>query len=298
MSCSDRVRLTALLIGLFAAGMAFSAARAGEATRLTDDGRLKRDPRFLKQGSELVYVVEESPILIALMRLDLASHSSVRLFPQAGSSQYEPSFSADGRLIAFVEFRGVTNVKMVIRNLDDNREAIFDPGSDRAHLGNPSVAPDGERILFSMPAQGGQQIVSVNRQGQDRRDLTQGSALNDWPAFSPDGQQIAFGTSRDGNFEIYVMKADGTQVRRLTDHPAADFRPAWSPDGRQIAFTSHRDGNYEIYTVKADGGGLSRLTDHPERDDFAAWHPSGDRIAVVCERAGQFDLYLHTTTPK
>ncbi len=288
--CSDRLLRWALVAGLCAAGGLVSA---GEPRRLTDDGRFKRDPRFIHSGDELVYVAEDGPIVISLMRLDMNTRQTRRFFPQAATSQFEPSFSADDRLMAFVELRGVTNVKLVIRSLADNQDAIFDPGSDRAHLGCPSVAPDGSRVIFSLPGGGGQQIVSVDAQGQNRRDLTQGAAMNDWATFSPDGQKIAFGSNRDGNFEIYTMRSDGSDPRRVTDQPSADFRPSWSPDGSRIAFTSNRDGDYEIYTMNADGSGIARLTDNPERDDFAKWRPGGKQLVAVSERAGEFDLYLY-----
>ena len=109
-----------------------SLCAAAPPRQLTHDGRVKRDPRFVDGGKSLVYVVEESPILICLVRMDLASGKTDRLFPQAPTSQFEPSFSADDRFLAYVEFRGVTNVKLVLRDLRENREAIFDPGSDRA----------------------------------------------------------------------------------------------------------------------------------------------------------------------
>ena len=223
-----------------------------------------------------------------LMRLDPASGRTVPVDPQAATSQFESAFSADERYLAFVEFRGVTNVKLVIRDTREGRDALFDPGSDRAHLGNPVFDPRGGRIVFSLPRTVGQQLVSVNLQGADKRKLTtESEAIDDWAAFSPDGRQIAFASSRDGDFEIYVMDAprsgsgpgDAGPPRRLTDSPGLDVRPVWCPDGRRIAFTSMRDGNYEIYLIDADGSHPRRVTNHPERDDFAQWHPEGDNCS-------------------
>jgi Tol biopolymer transport system component len=270
-----------------------TALSAGEPVKLTQDGRLKRDPRFVHGGEQIVYSVVENPTIVRIVRLDVASGQIAAVYPQAATSQFESSFSPDERYHAFVEFRGVTNVKLVIRDTRENRDALFDPGSDRAHLGNPSIDPRGGRVIFSLPRTVGQQIVAVNLQGQDRRDLTPHTdGIDDWATFSPDGRQIAFASSRDGDFEIYVMDADGGHVRRLTESPGVDMRPAWSPDGTRLAFTSTRDGNYEIYSIGADGSNLRRLTNHPERDDFAQWHPDGKHFLTVSERDGAFDLYL------
>ncbi len=288
---------TTLMFSLAIGVMLFSVNLfAGELTkdvRLTHDGRLKRDPRFVHGGEQIVYSVVESPTLMRLVRLDLASGKITPVYPQASTSQFESTFSPDDHFHAFVEFRGVTNVKLVIRDTREGRDVLFDPGSDRAHLGNPCFDPRGGRLIFSLPKTVGQQIVSITMQGEDRRDLTPHTdAIDDWAVFSPDGRRIALGSSRDGDFEIYVIEADGALPRRLTDSPGVDMRPAWSPDGRRLAFTSMRDGNYEIYAIGADGSKLRRLTNDAERDDFAQWHPDGKHLVRVAERDGEFDLYL------
>jgi Tol biopolymer transport system component len=293
MNCSEMLarRLSSPFVLALAAVLAASSMATAEDVRLTHDGRLKRDPRFVHGGDQIVYSVVESPTLMRLMRLDVASGKIMPVYPQASTSQFESTFSPDDRYHAFVEFRGVTNVKLVIRDTREGRDVLFDPGSDRAHLGNPCFDPRGGRLIFSLPKTVGQQIVSINMQGEDRHDLTPHTdAIDDWAVFSPDGRQIALGSSRDGDFEIFVIEADGANPRRLTDSPGVDMRPAWSPDSRRLAFTSMRDGNYEIYAIGADGSNLRRLTHHAERDDFAQWHPDGKHLLRVAERDGEFDL--------
>lgn len=292
MSCCNRAA-RALSIACAIIVAAACPLAAGEPVRLTSDGRLKRDGRFVRGGTQIVYSVVESPTIVRLVRLDPANGKTESLYPEAATSQFESSFSPDERYHAFVEFRGVTNVKLVIRDTREHRDALFDPGADRAHLGNPVIDPRGARVVFSLPRTAGQQLVSVDLQGGDLRFVTPPSeAIDDWAAISPDGRQLAFGSSRDGDFEIYVMAATGGEPRRLTHSLGLDMRPAWSGDGRQLAFTSIRDGNYEVYVMAADGTRLRRATNHPERDDFAQWHPDGKRLLVTSERDGASDLYL------
>ena len=259
--------------------------------RLTKDGKMKMDPVFIKGGDEIVYTVQATPIQLSLMRLKVADGSVERLHPQATTNEFEAAFTADGRYRAFVQSRANLNLKMVIRDTKEDKDAVFDPGGGFAGMRRPSIAPDASRVIFSIAASNGQQIQSVNIQGADRKPITT-SGINHWPVYSPDGKRIAFGSDRDGHFQIYIMQADGSDVRRVTNSPAADMRPAWSPDGKRLAFTSNRDGNYEIYVVNADGSGLKRITNNPERDDYACWHPDGKRLVMVSERSGKFDLYL------
>ena len=46
-----------------------STCVAGEMRRLTDDGQVKADPVFIPGGDELVYSVQDGPLLISLVRL-------------------------------------------------------------------------------------------------------------------------------------------------------------------------------------------------------------------------------------
>jgi Tol biopolymer transport system component len=264
---------------------------SAEPKRLTSDGRLKSDPVFVKDGEEVVFTVLESPTQTCLMRLKLADGSVERFNPGATSSEFEPAFSADNRYCAFVHSRGNLNLTLIIRDTKLKKDATFDPGGGFAGMRHPTLAPDGSRVVFSMANVAGAQLISVDNQGKDRKDLTR-TALNQWPAFSPDGKQIAFSSSRDGDFEIYVMDADGGNVRRLTKSPGLDARPAWSPDGKRLAFTSNRSGHYEVILMDADGANPRRLDTGAERDDHAAWHPDGKQLLLVSERRGRSDLSL------
>lgn len=267
------------------------------AQRLTTDGKVKADPVFVKNGSEIVYSVLDSAVQQCLMRLKFGGGAPERLHADALTSEFEPTFSADGRYYAFVQSRGNLNLKLVIRDTKQNKDNVFDPGGGFASLRRPSFTPDGSRVIFCLPAGNGQTIVSVSADAKDRRDLTQGG-LNGWPAVAPDGKQIAFASSRDGDYEIYVLSLSGGTPRRLTRSPGLDLRPAWSPDGKQIAFTSNRTGRYQIHVMDADGGNVRALDTASDRDDYAAWSPDGRRIVCVSERAGKSDLYLLDATAK
>lgn len=254
--------------------------------RLTTDGTLKQDPVFV--NGEIVYTLLESPALMRLMKLKAAG--PVKLHPDATTNEFEATFTPDGTAYAFVQSRGNLNMKLVIRDAATGKDAVFDPGGGFAAIRRPSIHPTGDRVCFALPAANGQQIVSVGKDGKDRKTLTSGG-LNNWPAYSPDGRRIAFSSSRDGELGLYVMTADGGDVRRVTQLKGMHARPCWSPDGTRLVFTWNREGKYEIHTVRFDGTGLVRLTTDFERADYAAWRPDGSAVAFVGERAGKFDLY-------
>jgi TolB protein len=261
-------------------------------TRLTTDGALKLAPAFTAYGEEVVFATQEAPNLVAIVRMKLSDGSRHRQHPTVVNHQFDPAFSRDGRFHAYTRSATAPQLVLVIQDTQEKKEAIFQPKESRATARNPSFAPDGSRIAFSLSDIGGHQIVSVDVHGKDLKRLTDAPGMNAWPVYSPDGRKIAFGSSRGGDFEIYVMNADGSEVRRLTSRPGFDVRPAWSPDGTRIAFTGNRDSNYDVYVINADGSNLRNLTSDPARDDYAAWHPDGRRLLFVSDRYGGSDLYL------
>ena len=263
---------------------------AAEPKRLTEDGTAKYDPVFIEKGESIVYTVQETPTQLSLMKRKLGESKATRLHPEATTAEFAVAFSPDELTYAYLQSRGNLNLKLVIRDVKQAKDFVFDPGAGFASLRRPTVAPDGSRIVFSLPAASGSELVSVTREGKDKRTLVS-SGLNTWPSFSPDGKQLVFSSSREGDFDLYTCQADGTNVKRLHKSTGLDCRPSWSPDGKRIVFTSNRDGNYELYLIRADGTGLKRLTENPERDDYPSWHPNGKSIVYVSERKGKFDLW-------
>ena len=138
-----------------------------------------------------------------------------------------PSWSPDGRYIAFVSDRGI----YVMGSDGSNLRQLTD---NLAWDVSPTWSPDGRHIAFVSLRDGNREIYVMGSDGSNQRNLTNRSARDEAPTWSPDGRHIAF--QRGG--EIYVMGSDGSNPRNLTNHSAWDEAPTWSPDGRHIAFVS------------------------------------------------------------
>ena len=294
VSRCDARFLAALFLTVFlGAGIGPLTCRANPPRQLTTDGREKRDPVFIEEGREIVFTVLEKPTQWSLIRLRVADLSMRRMHPDIAVSEYDASFSRDGRYYAYLHNDGNLRTKVVIHDPRESSTVRHDPKGGFVGVENVSIAPDGRCAIFAFPGKSsGQQIYLLPADGKNRQPLTESEYIDACPRFSADGERIAFTSTRSENFDIFVMNADGKQIRQLTRHLGYDDHPAWSADGRRIAFTSLRDGNYDVYVMDSDGSRLRRVTEHPERDDFASWHPDGKRLVVVSERRGKSDLYL------
>jgi len=208
-----------------------------------------------------------------------------------GAFDFDPSFSPDGRQIAFSRWlAGELQLAEILVMAADGSGVTRITNNDYPDE-QPTWSPDGRQIALVSRQDNNWDIYVINADGSARTRLTDHPGRDQNPKWSPDGQKIAFWSDRDGNLDVYVMNTDGSALTRLTTDPGVDVEPTWSPDGRRIAFSSGRDGNSEIYVMGADGSAPTRLTNNPASDGTPSWSPTG-RIAFTSNRDGNFEIYV------
>jgi Tol biopolymer transport system component len=201
-----------------------------------------------------------------------------------------PSWSPDGRVIAFVNFTGEVRAVDVVTGRTRLLVAARPPASEVAW------SPDARRLAYSHtnPAAGIYEIYMADLSSGRQRRVARGLVE---PSWSPDGARIA----AKGGAYVYVLNPDGgrpIRVGRDDYDETPKHPPVWSPDGRRLLVA-----NGEVYAVWANGRGRIRVTRESSRfrlpfEDEATWSPDGKRVAYISELRdpGDNDLYSVSAT--
>jgi Tol biopolymer transport system component len=86
---------------------------------------------------------------------------------------------------------------------------------------------------------GDYEIYTINPNGGAKKQLTDNSLDDRYPAYSASGKKIVY-SGRDapnGDYEIYTINAGGGGKKQLTDNSSDDYSPDYAPGGKRIAYT-------------------------------------------------------------
>ncbi len=233
-------------------------------------------PSWSPDGSGLAYVYKGTNFADIFVTDD-HGQNQVRLTNSASSIldntdwNFRPTFSPDGKLIAFVSDKTSTFPTLWLMNAVDGsgRRALATPGLQQEDVDSLAWSPDGSQLavtLFNEPGPTQIALVPLGADGrQTGRVLTDlpGGALD--PAWSPDGSWLGF-AGRDGfAVEMYAVHPDGTSMSRLTAEGQLARSPSWSPDGRHLAFLSNKTGFFEVWVLDVQPDAAGALLASPPR---------------------------------
>ncbi len=191
------------------------------------------------------------------------------------------TFSRDGRRLLYVQTDRQSNIHAI--KFDPKLEqTVGEPYSvtrgDR-EIARPDLSPDGSSYVMRVLRRTQDDIVIVDRDGRNWRDLTNDKFFDRYPRWSPDGKRIAFTSDRTGQYEIWTVNADGTNFRQQSfDSASAASFPLWSPDGRRIVF--HLNQSNVIIDVDKEWSAQTPVT-LPQTDRVFViwdWSPDGKKL--------------------
>jgi Tol biopolymer transport system component len=188
------------------------------------------DASFDRSGLNLVFAAHQTDFSNYQLwsgASDGGRTPNFRTYVDPGANQLEPELLPDGNTIVLT--RAPTSSVSAERQLETVQVGFPTPlvaGRD------PSVAPDGSRIAFTVgdPSLPNHGIDTIQPNGADQRSLL---PFGSDPSYSPNGRRIVFvrEVPATGESSLWIARAsDGSLPAKLTDPPPGfvDFAPYWA----------------------------------------------------------------------
>ena len=216
----------------------------------------------------------------------------------ASGLQGEPSWSPDGRMVAFSSDRS-SNLDIWIQAVDGGNPVQVT--TSPAHDWQPDWSADGRSLVFRSERGGGGLYVVPILGGAEQQIASFGYHAR----WSPDGTRILFQRSNFpgrvlGAKEIYTVTLDGRPPQKMLSaflNEFGSFSTAWYPDSKRISvWGNHLKEGLTFWTVPLDGSGAPVKSElaPPVRERFKKasvrfanaddlplsflWSPSGDAL--------------------
>jgi TolB protein len=237
-------------------------------------------------STQIAYVSQEGVGADSRYRLIVADADGANPQRVADSPDplMSPSWSPDGRKLAYVSFEGDQSAIYVQTLRTGTRDRV----SARAGInGAPVFSPDGRMLALTLSQeQGNPDIYMLDLAGQVLTRLTRNVAIDTEPAWAPDGQSVYFTSDRSGGPQIYrVATYLGAEVERVTYEGSYNARARVSPDGRQLAVVHRVQSNYRIAVVDPDTG-LTQVLSNGRLDESPSFAPNGAQIIYATQEGG------------
>jgi dipeptidyl aminopeptidase/acylaminoacyl peptidase len=113
-----------------------------------------------------------------------------------------------------------------------------------ARVSDVKLSPDGSKVLYGVTFisieqnKGNRELFVVDREGSNKRQITQTPQSEQNAVWIKGGNEIAFLSNESGSSQIWAMQADGTNRRQLSRYEGGINGFSFSPDESQVLFFS------------------------------------------------------------
>lgn len=220
--------------------------------------------------------------------------------PSGPFGDHMPTFSPDGRTLAFTRLGGYSTSEIHVLSLDAELRPANEPRQlTRAKRWsvNPSWAEGGQSLFFisafEPTAPRELRMIFVSGSAVSERQIR----LNDEPFELTGGRHLVYSRQNEDTniWRARIPSATGPPAipEILISTTRRDDKARYSPDGQKIAFVSTRSGTPEIWVAKADGSNPVCMTHFGgPLMGYMNWSPDGQWLVFHARPEGHADLFV------
>lgn len=221
-------------------------------------------PQISPDGKKIVMEVWEVGVEkndIFIMNID--GSSRLNLTNTSSVEEFEPAWINNTKII-FV--KGGNLYSMDINTKEEvNLTNITDPN---LLAGDPSISPDGSKILYSVTEESGNyqtDVWSMNVDGSNQVNITQTTDMNENEAVWASNSKIVYQRYNDTtNSDLFIHDINSGEKTNITNTSNKyEDDPAVSADGKKVLFeveTDLAEDKTEIYIMNIDGTGVQNIS--------------------------------------
>ena len=268
-----------------------SAIPLTQSKAITETGRYHRYPNWLPDG-RLIYNEADGRKSAKLKAYQDGKTEALFSKPALAPN----SLSSDGNNLYYSrgeELDHFTTASDLFRY--DLKRKKQDRLTEGKHIQDPSVSPDGSKILAVQNLKGRYNLVLLDKDGKQIKVLTKNTDFTQFsfPHWSPDGKKAVLSAWKDGSRDLYLFSPDDSSSSSLTPlwrDKALDINPTFTEDGKNLLFSSDRDGIFNLYSYQMEDGKLFRITNVLGAAIEPAVSPDGKTIAFASLSSKGFDI--------
>ena len=200
-----------------------------------------------------------------------------------------PSWSPDGRRLAYVSFEGGNSAVWIQDIASGSREKVT---SFRGINGAPSFSPDGGRLALTLSKGGNPDVYVMDLGSKHLTQVTNHFGIDTEPSWSPDGGSLYFTSDRGGRPQVYRVAASGGSATRVSFEGSYNASPSVSFDGKKIA-TAQGAGNVYRIALLDNSLGSPRwsMLSPGSLDESPSFAPNGAMVLYAAREGRRGVLY-------
>jgi eukaryotic-like serine/threonine-protein kinase len=239
------------------------------------------DGRFLAVGEKRP---QGEAFSLSLVAVENGDNLDLTKTPDARTSDSDPHFSGDGRLLLFTRCRGMYHCGLFLLDLAAGYRPSGAPRllrQERGSMGGATWTANGSEVIYALSEDAGlnQHLLRIPAQAgaQPQRLPLTGDQV-DSPAIAPHGNRLIY---RQPLWDLDIWQVQpGKPPRSFASSRRQEASPQYSPDGRRVAFSSNRSGLTQIWACDQDGENPAQLTSFDSgHSGTPRWSPDGHWIA-------------------